>query len=73
MLHLSSKILNTFLFLFSNNMLVILAGINKMLVRMANREDPDQTACLSRTFKQVTSVQNFRTFTVSILPLCQLW
>ena len=25
-------------------MLVISAGIHKMLVRMANREDPDQTA-----------------------------
>ena len=25
-------------------MLVIMAGIHKMLVRIANREDPDQTA-----------------------------
>ena len=40
----SSKILNTFLFLFSTKMLVIRDGINKMLVRIANREDPDQTA-----------------------------
>ena len=39
-----SKILNTFLVLFSNKMLVIRAGIHKMLVRIANREDPDQTA-----------------------------
>ena len=31
------KILNTFLFL------VIRVGINKMLVRIAKREDPDQT------------------------------
>ena len=38
------KILNTFLFLFSTKMLVIRAGIHKMLVRIANREDPDQTA-----------------------------
>ena len=38
------KILNTFLFLFSNKMLLIMAGIHKMLVRTANREDPDQTA-----------------------------
>ena len=39
-----SKILNTFLFLFSNKMLVIGAGIHKLLVRIANREDLDQTA-----------------------------
>ena len=39
-----SKILNTFLFLFSNKMLVFRAGIHQMLVRIANREDPDQTA-----------------------------
>ena len=55
-------------------MWVIRAGIHKKLVRIANREDPDQTAfqkqsdlglhCLSRFFWQVTSVQNFRTFTV---------
>ena len=39
-------------------MLVLRAGIHKMLVRIANREDPDQTAeqsdlglpCLSRHF-----------------------
>ena len=34
---------NTFLVLFSNKM-VIRAGIHKMIVRIANREDPDQTA-----------------------------
>ena len=39
-----SKILNTFLFLFSNKMLVFRARIHKMLVRIANREDSDQTA-----------------------------
>ena len=39
-----SKISNTFLFLFSNKMLVFRAGIQKFLVRVANREDPDQTA-----------------------------
>ena len=39
-----SKISNTFPFLFSNKVLVIRAGIHKMLVRKANREDPDQTA-----------------------------
>ena len=37
-----SEILNSFLFLFSNKMLVIRGGIHKM-VRIANREDPDQT------------------------------
>ena len=36
-----SKILNTFLFLFSNKILVIRAVIHKMLVKIANREDPD--------------------------------
>ena len=39
-----SKILNTFLILISNKMLVIRVGIHKMLVRIANREDTDQTA-----------------------------
>ena len=39
-----SKISNTFLFLFSNKMLLIRFEIHKMLVRIANREDPDQTA-----------------------------
>ena len=38
------QILNTFHFLFSTKMLVFRAGIPKMLVRRANREDPDQTA-----------------------------
>ena len=36
--------MNTLLFLFSNKMLLIRAGIHKMLVRIANREDPNQTA-----------------------------
>ena len=51
-----SKILNTFLFLFSNIMLVLRAESLKMLVRIANREDPDQKQsdlglhCLSRPF-----------------------
>ena len=39
-----SKILNVFLFLFSEKMLVFKAGINKMLVRIANMKDPDQNA-----------------------------
>ena len=39
-----SKILNTCLFLFSTKVLVIVAGIHKVLVKMANREVPDQTA-----------------------------
>ena len=39
-----SKILSSFLFLFSNEMLIIWTGIHKMLIRIANREDSDQTA-----------------------------
>ena len=39
-----SKIFNSFLFLFSNKMFVFRAVIHKMLVRIANRVDPDQTA-----------------------------
>ena len=35
-----------FLFLFSNEMLVIKAANCKMLVRIVNREDTDQTASL---------------------------
>ena len=38
------KVLNIFLFILLNKMLVIKAGIHKMLDRVANREDPDQTA-----------------------------
>ena len=41
-----SKTLNSFLFLFSNKMLAFRARFYKMLVRIANREDPDQTASL---------------------------
>ena len=70
---LRSKTLNTFLFLFAKKILVWRAGIQKMLVRIANRDDPDQTASseavwsgsarLSRLFWQASSVRNFRTFT----------
>ena len=67
-----SKILNTFLFLLSDKIWVIRAGIHKMLVRIANREDcgvirlllqkqSDQGLCLFRPFWQVTNVKNFRT------------
>ena len=37
------KISDTFLFLFSNKMLVSRAGIHKKVVRIANSADPDQT------------------------------
>ena len=37
---------STLFFLFPNKMLVIKAVIHKMLVRLANREDSDQTASL---------------------------
>ena len=50
-------------------MLVIKAGICKMLVRIANREDPDLgLLSLPRPFWQTVSVQNFRTFTVWASP-----
>ena len=39
-----SKISSTFLLLFSNKILVFRAGIQKILVKIANREDPDQIA-----------------------------
>ena len=39
-----SKIYNNFLLLSSDKMLVISTGFHKMLVRIPNREDPDQTA-----------------------------
>ena len=39
-----TKIANFFFFHFSSEMLVVKAGIHKMLFRKANREDPDQTA-----------------------------
>ena len=37
-------IFQTLFFLLSNKMLVFSTGIQKMHVRIANREDPDQTA-----------------------------
>ena len=46
-----SKSLNTLLFLFSKKWLVIRDGIHKMLVRIVNREDPDQTA--SEKFRDI--------------------
>ena len=39
-----SKIWDTFLFMFSNEMLVFRARNHKMLVKIANWEDPYQTA-----------------------------
>ena len=62
-----SKCLNvcTFLLLFSNNNVDFQNEIHRMLVRIANSE---QSAlglqCLSRPFRQATSVQYFSTFTV---------
>ena len=38
------KISSTFLFPFSKIMFIISIGIHKMLVNIANMEDPDQTA-----------------------------
>ena len=52
-----SNIPNTFHFLFMNKMLIIRTRIHKMLIRLTNREDTEQTAssdlgvrCLSRPF-----------------------
>ena len=51
-----------------NKCFAIRARIHKMHVRIANREDPEQTdlnvPCLSMPFWQATSVQNFEIFTV---------
>ena len=61
-----SKISNTFLFLFSNKMLVIMAGIHKMLARLVHREDADQILqkqsdlglrCLSGPFSQASLLE----------------
>ena len=41
-----SKISKTFLFLFSNKMLVFRVGIHKILVKKEGREDPDHTVSL---------------------------
>ena len=55
-----SKILNTFLFLFSVKIMVIRADIHKMHARIANREDPDLKQsdlglhCMSSPFWQAT-------------------
>ena len=69
-----SKISNTFLVQFSNKILVFKAGICKMFVRTAKREDPDQTASSEavlsgsalfvKAFRWTTSVRNLRTFTI---------
>ena len=66
-----SKISSTFHFLFSKKMWVIRAGIHKILLRIANREDLDQTdlvlRCLSMPIWLATSVRNFRTLTVVLV------
>ena len=70
-------ILNTFLFLFSNKMLVRRTGIDKMLVRIANRKDLLQKQsdlglhCLSMPFWKANSVRNFTTFTAVLTLLMQ--
>ena len=58
-----------FSFLFSINVEHIVAGIQKMLVRKANTEYPNQTASsvpglLVLAFWPATSIQNIRTFTL---------
>ena len=56
-----------------NRRLVIRTGIHKMLVRITNRVEPDQTASavwsgseLSSFFWQAASVLSFRTFTIQV-------
>ena len=64
----------TFLALFFNKMLVIKAGFHKKNVKIANREDPDQTDSSkalgsgSALFRQATIVQNSKTFTITFIP-----
>ena len=43
-----SKLLKTFLSLFSNKILVIRDGSHKILEKIANMEDPDQIASFKR-------------------------
>ena len=55
-------------------MLIIRTEIHKVFVRIANREDPDQSliwvcaVCLG-LFWQATSVQNLSTFTVPLVKV----
>ena len=58
-----SKITNKFLFLFSNKMWVIRAGIYKYLVRTASREDLGLLWLLKHFF-QATCIRIFRTSTI---------
>ena len=55
----------------------IRAVICKMLFRIANREDPDQTdlglSCLSRPFGLTTSDQNFLTSTELFKAYWKVW
>ena len=41
---------NTFLYLFSNEVLVIKAGILKMLLRVVNKKNPDQIQFNSKDY-----------------------
>ena len=58
-------------------MLVIRAGIHKMHVRIAYREDPDKKQsdlglhCLPMPFE--TSFRNFRSFTVRAATFTHFW
>ena len=74
-----SKIWNTFLFLFSSKMLVSMAGIDKMLVRKANREGPDQLVFIILEHLSYYVLQLWTWQTVQTLkrlirsPLMQVW
>ena len=60
-------------------MLIFRAGIHKILVRIVNREEPDQKQsdmdlpCLSRLFDRQLSVRNFKIFTLpQTIPIYML-
>ena len=66
----------TFFFLFSNKMFIIRTEIHKILVRITNGEDPDQTVSLEAVcsesalfvwaLRQATSFENLRTSNVRL-------
>ena len=58
--YICSKISNTFLFLFSNKLLIFMAGIHKMDVRIASSEDLDQTTSSEKIcYMYIEDIQMF--------------
>ena len=62
------KISNTFLFLFSNKMLVNRAGIHNMLARIANSEYPDQTDTMKTLIRLLLQTSHEHLFSSQSLP-----